>query len=304
MISLYKLEIFTVVVQTGSFSKAAERLYLTQSAVSQHIQDLESRLGTQLFHRGRRGVSLTVAGEVLLDYANTILKLLREAENAVTNVELLAGGQLRVGATPGADVYLMPDWVGSFQHRFPLLTVSLSTNITSGIVTDVMNHIIDLGVVEGELGVEDGLGQLELQEVKQVIIVGVNHPWFNLNTITLEMLSGQPFISRLRQSHTRAWVEGLLQPEKVDLNIIAEFANPEAIKRAVIAGMGISILPEYTVRPELTLGMLHMLTIQGLTLRRTIKLIWVRDEPFNPISRAFLGHLAAGPFPQIYEILG
>lgn len=303
MINLYKLEIFTVVVQAGSFSKAAERLYLTQSAVSQHIQDLESQLGAQIFHRGRRGVSLTVAGAVLLDYANAILKLLREAENAVTNVELLVGGQLKIGATPGADVYLMPDWVGSFQHRFPLLTVSLETNITSQIAADVMHHVIDLGVVEGELRAEEGLKQVELLEVNQVVIVGANHPWFNLNAISVEMLSGQPFIARLRQSHTRTWIENLLQPQKVNLNIIAEFANPEAIKRAVIAGMGISILPEYTVQPELKLGILHALTIQGLTLHRTIKLIWQHGEPFNPIARAFLTHLAA-QFPQLYQILG
>lgn len=303
MIGLHKLEIFNIVVQTGSFSKAAERLYLTQSAVSQHIQDLENQLGAQLFHRGRRGVSLTVAGDVLLDYANTILKLLREAESAVTNVELLAGGQLRIGATPGVDVYIMPDWVGAFQRRFPLLKVSLETNITSLIIGDVTRHVIDLGFVEGELGAEEGVGQLELQEVGQVVIVGSKHPWFNLNTITLEMLSGQPFIARIRQSHTRTWIEHLLQPDKVNINIIAEFANPEAIKRAVMAGMGVSILPEYTVRPELTLGMLHALTIQGLRMERTVKLIWRRGEPFNPISRAFLNHLA-GQFPQIDEILG
>ena len=96
MLNLYKLEIFAIAAQTGSFSAAAERLLMTQPAVSQHIQDLEASLGAKLFARGRRGVTLTPAGETLHRYTQEILRLLAEAENAVTDVQNLASGQVRV----------------------------------------------------------------------------------------------------------------------------------------------------------------------------------------------------------------
>jgi DNA-binding transcriptional LysR family regulator len=101
MLSLYKLEIFAAVVHAGSFSAASDRLFMTQPAVSQHIQTLEASLGTTLFVRGRRGVSLTPAGESLYGYTLQILRLVAEAESAVTDVENLAEGQIQIGATPG-----------------------------------------------------------------------------------------------------------------------------------------------------------------------------------------------------------
>ncbi len=107
MLNLHKLEIFATVVRVGSFSAAAEQLLMTQPAVSQHIQDLEASLGTRLFERGRRGVTLTAAGEKLHDYTRTILQLVSEAENAVTDVEHLTSGEIVVGATPGVSVYLL-----------------------------------------------------------------------------------------------------------------------------------------------------------------------------------------------------
>lgn len=302
MLSLYKLEVFAAVVEAGSFSKAGERLYLTQSAISQHIQDLETHLGTRLFKRGRRGVTLTPAGEILLDYTSSILGLIKEAESAVTNVEQLESGHLHIGATPGADVYLVPDWIGAFQHRFPQLTVSLTTNVTTEIVAEVLDHTLELGFVEGELAADVRLDRVVLQEVEQLVIVGRGHPWFNRRTLSITHLQGQPFIARLRNSHTRAWLEQLLHKHDIVLNIVAEFANPEAIKRAVSAGMGISILPEYVVRHELTLDLIHALPLQDVSPRRSIKLIWEGSEPFSPITKAFLAHLSS-QFPLLLSFV-
>ncbi len=302
MLSLYKLEIFATVTEAGSFSKAADRLYLTQSAISQHIQDLESQLGTQLFIRGRRGVTLTPAGQILLDYTTRILQLVREAASAVTDVELLASGQLRLGATPGTDVYLLPDWIGGFQQRFPNLTASLTTDVTSQIVSQVLNHTLDLGIVEGEPADDERLDRMMLREVDQMVIVGRGHPWFKRKMIPLEALNAQPFIARPPNSHTRAWMESLLQKHNVTLDIVAEFGNPEAIKRAVGAGLGITILPEYVVQHECRLDIMHALPIQNATLQRTIRLIWDKRAPFNPITRAFVSFLT-GSFPQLHMVL-
>src|SRR5512145_430713 len=149
MLDLYKLQIFAVVVQEGSFSRAAEHLYVTQSAVSQHIKELEAGLGTTLFQRGPRGVKLTHPGEILYGYTRDIFALVAQAETALTDVEHLTSGRVSLGATPGIGVYLAPDWVQQFRAQYLQITVSLQTDITPHIVADVLGHRLDIGFIEG-----------------------------------------------------------------------------------------------------------------------------------------------------------
>ncbi|RLT34627.1 MAG: LysR family transcriptional regulator, partial [Chloroflexi bacterium] len=185
MLNLYKLEIFSIVVQTGSFSAAAERLLLTQPAVSQHIQDLEVSLGSRLFDRGRRGVTLTPAGETLHGYTRSILRLLAEAAAAVTDVANLAEGQMSVAATPGVSVYYLPDWIQPFQAAYPNLSVHSQTSITSVIVAALREGKIDIGLVEGELeNLElEGVALEELEVVEQFVVVGPSHAWWERDSL-------------------------------------------------------------------------------------------------------------------------
>lgn len=296
MLNLYKLEIFAIVVQTGSFSAAAERLLLTQPAISQHIQDLESHLGTSLFQRGRRGVTLTQAGRILHEYTLQILRLLAEAENAVADVNNLAAGQIVVGATPGVSVYLLPDWVQAFRQRSPKRTVVVQTGITPQIVAGLRSGQLDLGLIEGELdtGVDrTGLGMLALEENEQFVVVGPRHPWWGRKSVRLADLSGQNMVMRQRSSQTRIWLEQALQQADLQVHVTAEFDTVESIKRAVARGEDLAILPDYAVRAELELKLLHMIALEGRPLLRTLKLVWNRNALFSPATRAFLRFLAA-----------
>jgi len=209
MLSLYKLEIFGTVVQVGSFSGAAQRLFMTQPAVSQHIQDLEKQLGTALFLRGRRGVTLTPAGNTLYDYTQRILQLVAEAESAVTNVQHLDSGQINIGATPGVSVYLLPEWIGAFRTLYPQLNVSIQTATTTEIADAVLEHQLDIGFVEGELETiaSKRLGSLVLRPVDLFVVVSGAHPWQKRERVTLGELDEQPFITRQPGSRTRAWVD-------------------------------------------------------------------------------------------------
>ena len=294
MISLYKLEIFALVVQTGSFSAAAERLLMTQPAVSQHIQDLEAALGAKLFARGRRGVTLTEAGETLHRYTQEILRLVAEAESAVTDVRHLASGQARMAATPGVGVYLLPDWVQAFRQAHPNLTVTVQTSITPSIVAGLRRGEMDLGFVEGELDSfdQEGIAALELEVNEQFVIVGPKHPWWERKSVQLEELAGKGIVMRQRNSQTRIWLDGELQRAGVQVQVVAEFDNVESIKRAVAKGKDIAILPEYAVRSELEMGLLRALPVEGKPLQRTLKLVWNPSHPFSAVTRAFLRFLA------------
>ncbi|MFQ3645412.1 MAG: LysR family transcriptional regulator [Anaerolineae bacterium] len=300
MLSLYKLEIFAAVIQEGSFSAAAKRLPMTQPAVSQHIQDLETALGTQLFNRNRRGAVLTAAGEVLYDYTQRILALVNEAEASVTAVGSLASGQVSVMATPGINVYLLPSWISAFRSRYPNLAVVLHTGVTQEVAAAVANQSTDLGFVEGEM---DGinlstLGRVILRDVEMLLVVCPSHPFAGRASIAPDALNGEPFITRQPYSRTRIFIDRLMHRLEVTPRIVGEFDNPEAIKQSILAGMGVGILPEYAVQREVEAGMLAALRLEGVPMQRQISLLYDTSRALTPIASALLQELSS-EFPAL-----
>lgn len=289
MFDLHKLQIFAQVAQAGSFSGAAERLFMSQPAVSQHMKELEEALGVQLFRRGRRGVTLTAEGRTLLDYTQRIFALAAEAEGAVLNVAKLADGQLNVGATPGISTYLLPEWVHNFQTRYPQLTVTTITATTPEIAAQLINGQLDLGFIEGELNSDDAsrLHARVLCEVPQLVLVGPKHPFWSRPHIALKDLDGQTFVMRQPGSQSRRWLDDILNAHRAQPRIAAEFDNPEAIKRLVIGSVAIGVLPAYATRTEVAAGSLRALPTD-VPLTRALRAVWSNAVPLSPIAHAFL----------------
>lgn len=293
MIDLHKLHIFHIVAREGSFSAAAGRLFITQSAVSQHMKDLELGLGQPLFQRGWRGVRLTPSGEVLADYAARVFALIAEAEGALSDVQNLEAGKVVIGATPGVSAYLAPGWVAQFRARYPRLTVSVSTGITGQIAADVLSGQLDFGLIEGELDDQPSrLGYCVLERVEQMVVVGAGHPLWDAPGIAPADLGAQAFITRQAGSQTRAWLERALRQQGIEPTISAEFDNLESIKRAVAAGGCLTLLPAYVVADEVERGLLRVIPVEGTPFTRELKLIWSRGAPFTPPARAFISVLA------------
>lgn len=290
MLSLYKLEVFNIVAAEGSFSRAAKRLLLTQPAVSQHIRDLESALGQELFARGNRGVTLTSAGELLLDYTRCILRMLSEAENALTSFDVHSSGPLTIGATPGVGVYLLPGWIQQFRTRYPEIKAVLRTGPTSQMADEVRDGRLDFGLIEGELSPDPPLQVLPFRNIELRLIVNEGHALAGLSPVAITDLDGQAFIARPASSHTRQWTDQLFAQNGVAPEIVAEFDNPEAILQAVAAGLGVSLLPDWTLPPGSS-GSLRAIPVVGASLQRTLKLLWSDISPFKPAAQAFLSHL-------------
>jgi DNA-binding transcriptional LysR family regulator len=294
MLKLSKLEVFSVVTQEGSFSAAAERLHLSQPAISRHMQELEAALGIRLFKRLRRGVALTPGGEILSEYTEKILWLVREAEGELTDVRQLTMGQVHIGATPGVSVYLLPGWTRSFTSTYPNLTVSLSTDTTGGVIECLLSGRIDLGIVEGELEAlqREDLESIVLQDFELVLVVGKDHPWAANDSIAADALREHRFVTREPGSRTRVWIDEMLGKRNIEPHLIAEFDNPEAIKEAVMDNVGVTILPTYAVARERKAGLVHTLRVDDLDMHRQLKLLWDSARPFSPMTRAFLSHLS------------
>ncbi len=304
MLDLYKLQIFSVVVQEGSFSAAAERLYMTQSAVSQHMKELEASLGRPFFERGWRGVRLTPHGEILNRYATEIFELVAKAESALIDIEHLSGGRISIGATPGIGVYLVPDWVQHFRYRYPQLTVALQTGVTAQIVGDVLGRRLDIGFIEGELNdhPKPRLSALVLEEIEQQVVVGFKHPFWEHDRVGIDDLREQSLIVREPNSQSRTWLEGVLHEHRIEPVIGAEFDNLESMKRAVSIGRCLAVLPPYVVQTEVEQGLLHMIPVEDKPFTRSLKLIWDSQTHFSPITRAFLVELS-GRYSALKAIL-
>lgn len=286
-LDLYKLEIFLLVVERGSFSGAADHLLMSQPAISQHMHEMEAQLGATLFVRGRRGVALTPAGQTLHDYAVRILALVTEAEQAVTNVSQIASGQVHMGATPGLSAYVIPPLIMQFRAAYPRLNVHVHTATTPQIVESLRQGTIEMAVVEGELPPTPAvvLEVALLHEEEQIVVVGPDHPWRRRGTLALAELDGQPMVVRQAQSQTYQWLSGALQAAGVHPHFVAEFDSLESIKRAVMSGGSLAVLPLYAVQPEQHMGVLHVLHVTEHPLTRTIKMVWRHDARLSPVAR-------------------
>lgn len=292
MLSLHKLEVFLAVAQEGKISRAAERLFMTQAAVSQHIHDLEAALGVTLFSRHPQGVSLTRAGEILLRYARDIVWTVSAAENALSDVKNLKDGKLMLGATPTAASMVLPDWLSSFHEQYPFIKVIVQTNTTPILEQSLLEKRIDIAFLEGEIQDTKRLRAAELLKTSIVAVVSASHPWASLDSISIQELAKAPYLSRQGKSHTRIWEMELFARFGLQPNIVAEFDNPYAIQRAIIQGLGVSLMPACFVREEETQGRLRLLPVREIPeLHRSLKAAWLGDLPLGPIPNAFLRFL-------------
>jgi DNA-binding transcriptional LysR family regulator len=297
MFNLYQLQIFQVVAEAGNISRAAEQLFLTQPAVSQHVRTLEKELGVQLFERGSRGVTLTPPGEIFLDYTRCLLRLAEEARDAVTRTGGIPPSRVRIGASPGVGVFLLPEWIHAFHQRHPTLSVTLRTAATPVIVTALTERQIDVGIVEGQTD-HDAIEATPLWDEEIALVIGHGHPWWSRQTVDAEELADQGFIVREEGSLTRAWEQHALERHDVALRVIAAFDTPVAIKQAVISGLGIALLPRFAIQHELASGLLQALRLSQGPLVRTLWLLWGPGARSNSTVQAFVGQFY-GDFPHL-----
>jgi len=258
-----RLQVFHTVARHLSFTKAAEALHMTQPAVTFQVRQLEEYFNTRLFDRTHNRISLTEAGRRVYEYADRIFDLYSEMENAVRELTGEISGLLIIGASTTIAEYMLPSLLGDFKNEYPDVNVRLKVANTDGIVSMVENNIIDLGVVEAP--VHNKNLAVEVCRMDQLVtIVPPKHPLAELDSMPINRLTEYPYICREEGSGTREVIYEHLSAEGVnngDLDVSMELGSPEAIKGAVEAGMGISIVSRATISKELQLGTLKAITL-------------------------------------------
>ena len=253
-----RLQVFHTVAKLLSFTKAAETLHMTQPAVTFQVRQLEEYFNTRLFDRTHNRISLTEAGKRVFEYAGKIFDTYAEMENAVKELTGEVSGVLIIGASTTIAEYMLPALLGDFKAQYPDVNVRLKVSNTEGIVSMVENNVIDLGVVEA-LVANKNLAVELCKHDQLVAIVPPNHPLADEEVLEAERLLQHPYICREEGSGTREVIVEYLQDvglNSSELDVIMELGSPEAIKGAVEAGIGITVLSKATLAKELKLGTL------------------------------------------------
>jgi len=264
-----RLQVFHTVAKMLSFTKAAESLHMTQPAVTFQVRQLEEHFNTRLFDRTHNRISLTDAGNRVFEYADRIFELYGEMENGVRELTGEISGALTIGASTTIADYMLPTLLGDFNTRYPEVAIHLKVSNSDGIVSMVESNAIDLGVVESPVGNKN----LVVETCKQdqlVAIVPPGHPLARQQQIHFSALLDYPFICREEGSGTRDVINGYLDglPDcAAGLKVSMELGSPEAVKGAVEAGMGVSVVSKATVQKELQLGTLVTLALDPPLVR-------------------------------------
>lgn len=291
------LETFAQAAERSSFTAAARGLGLTQAAVSQRIQALEKELGVSLFRRQAGRVTLTDAGRRLHGYAQRILELHDEARRVLAGHKPEVAGDLLIGASTIPGEQLLPMLLPGFRQRFPKVQVHVRIADSLAVIEQVERGQVHVGMV----GQKADRPQLEFRPLatdRMVLVVPRDHPWRRQRQVTLRQLAGQPLILREPGSGSRHCFEKALEQagrSLSDLQIVLELGSNEAVKAAVLRGLGVAVLSSYAVRPEVESGQLARLRVKDLACDRVIYVVHERRRPLPPPARSFLYDLEAHP---------
>lgn len=286
--TIRQIEVFLAVARDRSFSVAAGRIHLSQPTLSEHIRELEQELGKPLFFRRGRTVTLTEAGRVFEPYAAAVVAAVEGGRQAVAELEGLAHGSLLVGASTTPGLYVLPAIIARFRARYPGIELRLQIGNSDLIEDRVRAKELDLGIVGGHrLGPgEECLAAGLLDEL--VLVVAPEHPWARRRAIPPALLAEAPLLMREEGSATRRVTERALRLAGVPFRTAMELDHTEAIKQAVMAGLGVAFLSTYAVRGEVATGRLRALRLRGLRIQRHFHVIHHEARRLGASARAFM----------------
>ncbi len=294
-LTMQQFEALIHLVEERSFSRAAKKMHLTQPSLTKHIRNVEEALGAKIVNRSSRSLALTAEGRVLYDYARRIIKLRDEARERVLRLREEEAGDIRIAASTIPATYILPHAIGGFRKIHPRIRTTVRTADSS----DVIETVLDNGAEIGFIGKKPSGGKLiaeELWKDRLVLAVPAGHPWAKRRSIRVAELSEAPFVIREKGSGTREALEECLREAGgpgLPLNIAAELGSSEAVKEAIIAGLGISVISVHAIRRELKSGILAALAIEGCPIERSFYLIYRRQFDLMTHHKIFLEFIRA-----------
>lgn len=284
---LFQLHSFLKVAEEGSITRAADALYLTQPAVTQHIKSLENELGVALFDRTGRGVRLTEAGEAFRGYVRRCLAVLDEGRSVISDLQAGTSGRLTIGAGVTTSIFHLPQWLREFREQYPGVDVVVRTGRSREVTQLVLERDIDMGLVTSPVEHPD-LQVIGLYDEEIVLVAPPDHLLTHGNPTARE-LAEAPLILFPQGSGFRDYLDRALAEAGIQAQVKMETDSVEAIKSFVMVGLGVSFLPESSVDAEIEAELLARVTVESLPkLARRTSIIHRADRYLSTGARGFL----------------
>jgi DNA-binding transcriptional LysR family regulator len=282
-----QLEFFLKIVEEGSFSKAAERAFRTQPALSVAIRRLEDEIGAQLFDRSQKTPALTEVGQVFHGYALRIIGLRDQAREVVADMRELRSGRVRVGANESTSLYLLPDIILAFRARFPQVKVEIYRHPSELLPREVLERNVDFALTANE-PVDSDLLAFPVLKDELTLIMSPKHPLARRDSVNVKDLGNEAFLAHNVKTASRVKVIEAFAKHRTPLNITLELATVETIKQFVKKEVGIAFVPRMCVSEELERGTLASVPVRGLSYTRTLWVMHRRGATASHPATAFL----------------
>lgn len=295
IINLHLLRVFFAVAEHNGFSRAAENLFISQSAVSKAVRELEQQLDLPLIERGvsgGKGIRLTESGKALFEHARGIFALERAAVDDIKARVGLRKGSLTIGASTTIASYWLPQYIARFTMQFPDITPRILVGNTQAVSQDLLDCRIDLALVEGP--VEDALIKSSHWQDEELVAVAASDSLLHQRqAVGAEHLNKLLWIVREPGSGTREATQQLLQAHAIDPLHRLEVGSNEAIVRTVVEGVGVAMLPRVAVDDLIALGKVRILNLEDaagsrMAFSRSLHLLEMKNRPHSPATLAFL----------------
>ena len=272
-----QLEMFTAVAEEKSFTAAAERLHVSQSAVSRQLMLLEEELKTKLFYRHGRGATLTDAGQILVDAAHRITREMQEVTSQISGTQTLQRGSLRIGGGMTVCLFILPKLLRRFRAQYKQVDLHVTTGSTENILRLLRQRDIEIALLTLPL-VDADLTVVPVLKEEMVVMTPPRHPLTRKRTVDTRAVARHPLILFESGSNTRKVVDDRFQAEGVPMSVIMETENVDIIKSMVAAGLGVTIVPYGAIAHDVRAGRFAWARIRGARLYRETGWVHLKSD--------------------------
>ncbi|HTS10756.1 MAG TPA: LysR family transcriptional regulator [Candidatus Limnocylindrales bacterium] len=283
---------FLEIAKQGSFSRAGQKLFRSQPAVSAQIRQLEQEYGQKLFDRVGKSVQLTSAGEALLEYAERLLALRNESLRAVADQASTPRGTLAIGANEATCLYVLPDIFAEFSRRFPQVQISIYRNFSHKVIEKIEDGTVDVGIVTLPIK-SPSLRVHSIFRDRIMLMTSINSPLARMKSVTTSQIAEQPLLFP-KTGFMRQVLDKQFRPYRSRLHITMELPSVGMIKRFVAAGLGVSLISESFVRDEVAAGLAKLIPVSDMDVWRELGLVYRRDRTLPRSATSFINMIRQG----------
>jgi len=288
-------KIFSDLVESQSFSRAAKLNKITQSAVSQQLRAMEKHFSVLIIDRSQKQFRLTPEGERLYQSGKEILHRYQQMANELLEMKKVISGNIQVATVYSIGLYELPPYLKTFMQSHPTVNVRVEYRRANLVYEDILQNSVDLGLVAYPQKVRQ-LEYIPFKEDQLVLVAQPDHPLTRESKVTVQDLSGQPMVAFDQDIPTRKAIDQYFRDHRVSHEPAMEFDNIETVKRAVEIGAGIAFVPETTVQQEVAQGSLALVPLQWEGIKRPLAIVHRKGRIMTPALRKLISILIGREF--------